>query len=84
MSKKTKKEEKEEKIIEQKEPVTDDMYTLVELAFASDVDEAWLMYNISRAGLMQQFEQELQDFGQKHIEPTLTVEQFNDIITGKQ
>ena len=81
MSKKTKKQEKEETIKEQE---TEYLYTLVELALNSNVDEAWLMYNISRAGLMQQFEQELQDFGQKHIEPTLTIKQFNDIITGKQ
>lgn len=79
MSKKTKKQEKKEQ-----EQETEYLYTLVELALNSNVDEAWLMYNISRAGLMQQFEQELQDFGQKHIEPTLTIKQFNDIIIGKQ
>lgn len=60
------------------------MHTLVELFFNVPGDDAWKIYNISRKGLMQQFEQELKDYGQKHIEPTLTVEEFENIIQGKQ
>ena len=76
MAKKTKKPEQQ-----LPEP---EKYTLVELFYNSPEEEPWKIYNLSRKGLLQQFEQELQDYGQKHIEPTLTFEEFENIIQGKQ
>ena len=82
MAKKTKKEEKQETI--EKIGVTEPKMCLVELVQSADIDMNWIIYNLSRAGLMQQYEQELQDYGTKEIKPTITLTRFNEIIIGKE
>lgn len=79
----TKKKKTVKEAPEKEEPI-EEKYTLAELFFASHEDEAWIIYNLSRKGLIQQFEQELEDYGQKHIEPTLTIREFEQIIQGEQ
>ena len=81
-TKKKKEEKKQEKPIE--EPIEQEKYPLIELVFMADIDQNWLIYNLSRKGLLAQFEQELAEYGKKEITPTLTIEEFEAILQGKQ
>lgn len=59
-------------------------YTLVELVQHCPVDMSWVIYNLSRTGLLAQYEQELAQLGNEHIEPTITLNKFDKIINGKE
>lgn len=73
------KEETEEPKIEKQ---IEEKYPLIELVLACSTDDIWIIYNLSRTGLLEQYEQEMKDYGIKDIEPSLTVEEFNKIING--
>ena len=82
MAKKKEKTEKKEKKKEKTEKPTAEKYTLVELVIACPTDMMWIIYNLSRVGLLEQYRQEAEDYGIKDITPSLTIEEFNKIING--
>lgn len=81
MAKKKEKTEKQDKK-EKTEKPTVKKYTLVELVIACPTDMIWIIYNLSRVGLLEQYRQEAEDYGIKDITPSLTIEEFNKIING--
>ena len=81
MAKKKEKTEKQDKK-EKTEKPTVEKYTLVELVIACPTDMIWIIYNLSRVGLLEQYTQEAEDYGIKDITPSLTIEEFNKIING--
>lgn len=68
MTKKTKKETSEEK------------FTLVELVSNSDLHYPLIIMNLSRAGLLGQYEEEVEAHGRLDIEPSMTLTEFNKIM----
>ena len=80
-----KKETKQEKEAEtiQKEEIVEEKYPLIELVLACPVDHVWVFYNLSRVGLLEQYERETHEYGVKDIEPSLTIKEFNKIINGE-
>ncbi|WP_296789915.1 hypothetical protein [uncultured Methanobrevibacter sp.] len=68
MTKKTKKETSEEK------------FTLVELVSNSDLHYPLIIMNLSRAGLLRQYEEEVEVYGRLDIEPSMTLTEFNKIM----
>lgn len=81
MAKKKEKTEKQDKK-EKTEKPTVKKYTLVELVIACPTDRIWIIYNLSRVGLLEQYRQEAEDYGIKDITPSLTIEEFDKIING--
>lgn len=77
--KETKKEETEKPQIEKQ---IEEKYPLIELVLACSEEKIWVIYNLSRTGLLEQYEQEIKDYGVKDIEPSFTIEEFNKIING--
>ena len=71
----SKKEETKKQTTKKAEP----LQVLVELVLQDTI-----IYNLARKGLLEQYEQELQDYGVHEIKPTITKEDYNKIITGKQ
>ena len=69
----TKKEKKKEETSEEK-------FTLVELVNNSDMHYPLIVMNLSRAGLLQQYESEVEAQGTLDIEPTMTLTEFNKIM----
>ena len=69
----TKKEKKKEKTSEEK-------FTLVELVNNSDMHYPLIVMNLSRAGLLGQYENEVEAEGTFDIEPTMTLTEFNKIM----
>ena len=69
----TKKEKKKEEPSEEK-------FTLVELVNNSDMHYPLIVMNLSRAGLLQQYESEVEAQGTLDIEPTMTLTEFNKIM----
>lgn len=59
-------------------------YPLIELFYSSPIEESWKIYNISRKGLLPQLEYEMKEYGIKEIKPTITIDEFEKIINGKQ
>ena len=68
MTKKTKKETSEEK------------FTLVELVSNSDLHYPLIIMNLSRAGLLRQYEEEVEVYGRLDIGPSMTLTEFNKIM----
>ena len=81
MAKKKEKTEKQDKKEKTEKPTVEE-YTLVELVIACPTDMIWIIYNLSRVGLLEQYRQEAEDYGIKDITPSLTIEEFNNIING--
>ena len=81
-NKKENKENKEEPVKQEDCGFCNEKMTLVELVTNCPLDEAWVIYNLARKGLMAQFEQELQDWGVREIEPTITNEEFYRMMKG--
>ena len=73
MSKTKKKAADEKKTKEEK-------FTLVELVQSSDVHYPSLIMDLHRAGLLEQYEQELEVFGKEDIEPSITEAEFKKIV----
>lgn len=76
----SKKEETKKQTTKKAEP----LQVLVELVLQDTTPMPWIIYNLARKGLLEQYEQELQDYGIHEIKPTITKEDYNKIITGKQ
>ena len=68
MTKKSKKNETSEK------------FTLVELVSNSDLHYPLIIMNLSRAGLLEQYEKETEAYGRLDIEPSMTEAEFNKIM----
>jgi len=68
MTKKSKKNETSEK------------FTLVELVSNSDLHYPLIIMNLSRAGLLEQYEKEVEAYGRLDIEPSMTLAEFNKIM----
>ena len=62
----------------------DEKHTLAYLVETSTMQPQWIIYNLARTQLLEQYYEELADNGTTNIEPTLTLDEFNKIITGKQ
>lgn len=54
--------------------------TLVELVQSSKLHYPLIIMNLSRAGLLKQYEEELNAQGRLDIQPTLTQNEFNKIM----
>ena len=63
-----------------KETKSDEKFTLVELVSKSDIHYPSLVMDLHRAGLLQQYEEEVEAQGRIDIEPTITEAEFNKII----
>lgn len=55
-------------------------FTLVELVAKSEVHYPSIIMDLHKAGLLQQYEEELEAYGRLDIEPTITEAEFNKII----
>ena len=55
-------------------------FTLVELVANSDLHYPLIVMNLSRAGLLEQFEKEKEASGILDIEPSMTEAEFNKIM----
>ena len=73
MSKTKKKAADEKKTKEEK-------FTLVELGQSSDVHYPSLIMDLHRAGLLEQYKQELEVYGKEDIEPSITEAEFKKIV----
>lgn len=62
-----------------KKSTSDEKFTLVELVASSDVHYPRIIMNLSKEGLLQQFEEELAVYGIEDIEPSLTEAEFKKI-----
>ena len=60
----------------------DEQFTLVELVESSDVHYPSIIMDLHRAGLLEQYENELEVYGKEDIEPSLTLAEFNKIVEG--
>ena len=69
----TKTKKKEETSKEEK-------FTLVDLVESSDLHYPLIIMNLSRAGLLEQYEKEVEAQGTLDIEPTMTLTEFNKIM----
>lgn len=59
---------------------TGEKFTLVELVQSSDLHYPLIVMNLSRAGLYEQYEEELKAYGRLDIKPTMTQAEFNKIM----
>lgn len=77
-------EEKTEHTMKKEQTEAPMKYSLIDLVQICPVEEPWIIYNLARAGLLNQYEQEMKDYGTKNIEPTITIQEFDDIIKGRK
>lgn len=63
-----------------KKETPEDEFTLVELVQSSDMHYPLIIMNLSRAGLLEQYEKEKETFGIEDIAPTMTETEFNKIM----
>ena len=63
-----------------KEEPSIEKFTLVELVNDSDMHYPLIIMNLSRAGLLNQYEDEKKKFGKFDIEPSITKEEFDKIM----
>lgn len=63
-----------------KEETSKEKFTLVELVNDSDLHYPLIIMNLSRAGLLEQYETEVEAYGRLDIEPTMTLTEFNKIM----
>lgn len=59
---------------------TSEKFTLVELVSNSDLHYPLIIMNLSRAGLLQQYNEEAEAYGRLDIEPSMTEAEFNKIM----
>ena len=64
----------------QKKQSSGKKFTLVELVSNSDLHYPLIVMNLSRAGLLEQFEKEKEASGIFDIEPSMTEAEFNKIM----
>ena len=63
-----------------KQKTSEEKFTLVELVRDSNLHYPLVVMNLSRAGLLQQYEEEVEAEGKFDIEPSLTLTEFNKIM----
>lgn len=63
-----------------KKKTSAEKFTLVELVANSDLHYPLIIMNLSRAGLLEQYETEKEAFGILDIEPSMTEAEFNKIM----
>lgn len=63
-----------------KKKTSEEKFTLVELVQSSDLHYPLIVMNLSRAGLLEQYEKEVEEYGRLDIEPTITLTEFNKIM----
>lgn len=63
-----------------KEEPQDEKFTLVELVESSDIPFPSLVMDLHRAGLLEQYKEELKIHGRLDITPTFTKAEFDKII----
>lgn len=63
-----------------KDKTSKEKFTLVELVSNSDLHYPLIVMNLSRAGLLKQYEEEVEAQGRLDIEPTMTEAEFNKIM----
>lgn len=63
-----------------KKETSEEKFTLVELVNKSDMHYPLIVMNLSRAGLLEQYEKEVEEEGKFDIEPTMTLTEFNKIM----
>ena len=71
---KTKKKTADEKKSEEEK------FTLVELVESSDIHYPSLVMDLHRAGLLEQYKQELEVYGKEDIAPSITEAEFKKIV----
>lgn len=64
----------------QEEKPSEEKFTLVELVSNSDIHYPLIIMNLSRAGLLQQYEEEKEVLGRLDIEPTITKAEFDKLM----
>lgn len=57
-----------------------DKFTLLELVANSNLHYPLIIMNLSRAGLLEQYEYEQEVFGRLDIAPSLTQDEFNKLM----
>lgn len=65
-----------------KKETSDEKFTLVELVQSSDVHYPSIIMDLHRAGLLEQYKNELEIYGKEDITPSLTLAEFNKIVEG--
>ena len=63
-----------------KKKETAEKFTLVELVENSDLHYPLIIMNLSRAGLLQQYEEEKEALGRLDIEPSMTQAEFDKLM----
>ena len=63
-----------------KKKTSEEKFTLVELIGNSDLHYPLIVMNLSKAGLLEQYEKEKEEFGRLDIEPTMTEAEFYKIM----
>ena len=63
-----------------KKKTHEEKFTLVELVQSSDLHYPLIIMNLSRAGLLEQYEKEVEEQGRLDITPTITLTEFNKIM----
>ncbi|WP_407422071.1 hypothetical protein [Methanobrevibacter sp.] len=63
-----------------KKETSEEKFTLVELVKNSDLHYPLIVLNLSHAGLLQQYEKEVEEEGIFDIEPSITLTEFNKIM----
>lgn len=65
-----------------KKETSDEKFTLVELVQSSDMHYPSLIMDLHRAGLLEQYKNELKIQGKEDITPSITKAEFNKIVEG--
>lgn len=81
-------EEAEETVVENtkkkvEEEMTEEKYALIDLVSGCPYESTWIIYNLSRKGLLEQYEQEIKDKGIREIPPSFTITEFDKIMNGE-
>lgn len=67
-----------------KEQKTEEKRILVELVQEDTTPLPWIIYNLARKNLLNQYEQEQKDYLIKEIKPTITLTDYEKIINGEK
>lgn len=80
MTTKNEEEKKEESTVKKRKSTKK---VLADLVLNSDVPFTKIVLELSRAGLLKQFEEEVAVYGKEDLKPTITEDEFNKILDGR-
>lgn len=80
MSEQTQETKKKTSASKTKTSKKSEKFTLVELVKKSEAHYPSIIMDLAEAGLLEQYYQELEDYGRLDIEPTITIDEFKKII----